>query len=122
MEIRHSKRGGARPGAGRPKKADVVPPPSGEMSHREATRRKEAALAQLREAELAQKRGDLVERKRVESALVGIAAQVRANFERLPDKLAEQLGASDADGCHRLLTAELDAVLVDLAGQLDRMA
>jgi phage terminase Nu1 subunit (DNA packaging protein) len=77
----------------------------------------EANIAAMREAQLA---GDLVERKRVESALVGIAAQVRANFERLPDKLAEVLAAeTDAHQAHALLTAEIDLVLEDLAAQVN---
>lgn len=76
----------------------------------------EANIAAMREAQLA---GDLVERKRVELALTGIAAQVRANFERLPDKLAEVLAAeADAHRAHGLLTAEIDLVLEDLAAQV----
>ena len=76
----------------------------------------EANIAAMREAQIA---GDLVERKRVESALTGIAAQVRANFERLPDKLAEVLAAeTDAHQAHALLTAEIDLVLEDLAAQV----
>jgi phage terminase Nu1 subunit (DNA packaging protein) len=76
----------------------------------------EANIAAMREAQLA---GALVERDRVESVLTAVAAQVRANFERLPDKLAELVAAeTDPHRCHALLTAEIDLVLEDLAAQV----
>jgi hypothetical protein len=76
----------------------------------------EANIAAMREAQLG---GSLVERDRVETALTGLAAQVRANFERLPDKLAELVAAeTDPHRCHALLTAEIDLVLEDLAAQV----
>lgn len=76
----------------------------------------EANIAAMREAQLA---GSLVERDRVESVLTAIAAQVRANFERLPDKLADLVAAeADPHRCHALLTAEINLVLEDLAAQV----
>ena len=75
----------------------------------------EANIAAMREAQLA---GSLVARDRVESAVTALAAQVRANFERVPDKLAEILAAeADPHRIHAYLTSEIDLVLEDLAAQ-----
>jgi len=73
----------------------------------------------MREAQLA---GSLVARARVESAVTALAAQVRSNFERVPDKLAEVLAAeTDAHRIHAHLTAEIDLVLEDLTAQAAAM-
>ncbi len=96
-----------------------MPPPSGEMSHREASRRKETALAQLREVELAQRRGALVDKRQIDSALTGIAATIRQALERLPDTLAPRLAAeADEARIATFLADELERVLADLAHDL----
>jgi hypothetical protein len=75
----------------------------------------EANISAMREAQLA---GMLVMRDRVESAVTALAAGVRSNFERLPDKLAEIMASeSDSHKIHALLTAEIDLVLSDLVDQ-----
>jgi phage terminase Nu1 subunit (DNA packaging protein) len=79
----------------------------------------EANIAAMREHQMA---GSLVELALVERALVGMTAQVRANLERVPDKLAEVVAAeSDAHRIHALLVAEMDLVLEDLAAQVGGM-
>lgn len=73
----------------------------------------EANLAELRERQAI---GSLVEADRVKRAATTLAAMARSAFEKIPDKLAERLAAeADATICHAMLTAEMDAVLADLA-------
>ena len=60
-----SGRGGRRPGAGRPRGSKPAPVEGGQ-SIAESRRRKEAALAQLRELELAERAGTLVSKQRVD--------------------------------------------------------
>lgn len=68
------------------------------------------------ELELARRSGELVEAQRVTRAVTTWAAMARAAFEQVPDKLADRLAAeTSADDCTALLTAEIDAVLADLA-------
>ena len=68
------------------------------------------------ELELARRAGNLCEVEPVRRAVTNLAAAARLAFERIPDKLADRLAAAtSADDCSALLTAEIDAVLADLA-------
>ena len=115
-------RGGRRSGSGRPKGAPNNPVPAGEMSHAEARRRTQQALAQIREEELAELRGALVRAADVGAAVTAVHAQLRSALERVPDKLADVVAAeSDPAAVHALLTAEIDLVLEDLAADVHRL-
>lgn len=97
----------------------MVPPPAGEVSHREALRRKEAALAQLRELELAKARGDLVEVAAVKRELTAIGAEVWSNLERLADTLPLQLAAAaDAHAIGEILEVELRRIATEMSTQI----
>ncbi len=82
------------------------------ISANEARRRKEVALARLREMEADEKAGKLISADRVKNAWVKILATVKAGVLRMPDKLAPQMGAvSDAREARAALLIECEAVL-----------
>src|SRR5207249_8054010 len=78
-------RGGKRPGAGRKAAA-------GE-SFEAARRRKESALASLRELELRRRRGKLVEVREVRAAHFSIARVIRDSFQNAPARFGPELAA-----------------------------
>jgi hypothetical protein len=92
MNEHKSKRGGRRPGAGRPRKP-VVPDgaqPVPVVSLREATRRKQVALAERHELEVAVRRKELVERSAVVECWRGVFSVVRGRLLGLPVRLAAE--------------------------------
>ncbi|MDO9227156.1 MAG: terminase small subunit [Pseudomonadota bacterium] len=81
-----------------------------------AKARRESALAELAEHELAKKRGDLVERVRVESAAYAVGRMLRDAVLGMPPQLAPQIvGMSDAFQVEQLLRTALRKVLEDHA-------
>ena len=76
-------KGGARPGAGRK--------PNPGMSLREARRRKEVALSRLRELEVGQKEGRLLEADAVSREWVGIMHRIQAGVLAVSSRLRQQL-------------------------------
>lgn len=76
--------------------------------------RREGALAELAELELAKKRGDLVERARVESAAFAIGRMLRDAVLGLPTHLAPELATlTDAFEVEARLRAALSGVFED---------
>ena len=63
------------------------------ISANEARRRKEVALAELREMEVAHRAGKLYDAAAVKSAVVTMNAAIREAVMRIPDKLAPQVAA-----------------------------
>ncbi len=74
----------------------------------EAQRRKETALANLRELELAERRGELVEAVQVETEWVTVCAQIRDAVLSVPEKVAAELAAlNDERAVSKILTEAL---------------
>lgn len=76
-------KGGARPGAGRK--------PRPVISLREARRRKEAALCRLRELELAQKEGRLLDADAVGRTWCAMMRDIQTSILAVPSRLRQQL-------------------------------
>jgi CRISPR/Cas system-associated endonuclease Cas3-HD len=90
-----------------------------EVSATEARRRKEVALAQLREMEVAEKAGKLYQAAAVKSAVVAMNAAIREAVLRIPDKLAPTVAAtSDPREARKLLMAECKAILRNLSDEI----
>lgn len=81
---------------------------------------RERAEAQLKQLELAQALGNLVEVAEVERIQFALARAVRDSLLSMPDRLAPLLAAnSSIDECRRMLDEELRAVLTQLAESAD---
>lgn len=108
--------------AAQPPEADV-PDPSGEEDGAPADyfaskARREAALAETAELDLAVKRGELVRAEDVERRLVTRIIGAREALDSLADRLAPILAAeADAAVVHRTMRAEIRQVMSSLAGQ-----
>lgn len=86
------------------------------LTFAEAQRRKEQALAELRELELAVKRGELVEAAAVRAEWVTILSSIRDGMLALPAKASGRLAAmTDARLIERFLKATIRAELTKLA-------
>lgn len=91
------------------------------VSANEARRRKEVALARLREMEVAEKAGQLLSAQKVKDAWVKILAAVKTAVLRMPDKLAPQLAAvTDAREARAMLQNECEAVLKDAYAEIEQ--
>jgi hypothetical protein len=89
------------------------------VSATEARRRKELALARLRELELAQKAGMLLPASEVRDRWVTILTAIKTAVLRLPDKLAPQtVAAADVREAHTILAAECEAILRELSDDI----
>ena len=78
--------------------------------------RKENALAELRELELGRKKGELIERVKVEADAFRIGRTVRDALLALPDRLSGVLAAeSSQQKIHALLTKEFRQCLEALS-------
>lgn len=92
-------------------KADKV----ARVSATEARRRKEVALARLREMEVAEKAGQLWPAEQVRSLWVQVAGKIRDAVLRIPDKCAPAVtAAADAREGRAILAAECEAILKTL--------
>ena len=100
------RRGGKRPGAGRK-------PAPGE-SYSAAKRRKESALADLRQLEAQQKRGQLVPAEAVVREWEGIVRSVRAGILAVPSRFRARCPEVSATAV-AILAEELRSALVALA-------
>ena len=91
----------------------------GDGSHlHESRARREAALAELAELELAEKRGDLVAVADVEKALVSKVLGVRDSLDTLADRLSPLLAAeTDPATVYSMLRSEIRQVLAQLSTQ-----
>jgi len=99
------------------------PDPARGETRADAQARKEAALADLAEMEVAQKRGELIPKDDVDTALRSLGASVRAKLDVLPDQLAPILVAvNDLDEIHALLAEHCRGVLSAVADEMKRAA
>lgn len=81
--------------------------------------RKESALADLREIELQERRGNLIGRADVEEQAFKAARIVREGMLAIPDRLAHLLAAeSDPAKIHAAMTEEIRKVLVGCSEQI----
>jgi hypothetical protein len=89
------------------------------VSQNEARRRKEVALARLREMEADEKAGKLISADQVKDTWAKILGAVKTAVLRMPDKLAPQLAAvSDVREARAALLVECEAVLKGLHDQV----
>jgi hypothetical protein len=80
-----------------------------------AETRKETALADLRELELAQKRGELAPVVLLNAFMGGCIVKARDRLMRLPGELRDRLAAnSDPIQCERMVEKEIRAALAEL--------
>ena len=89
----------------------------------DAQARKEAALADLAEMDVQQKRGNLIPKDDVDAALRSFATSVRARLDVLPDQLAPLLApVADLDEIHALLAEHCRSILAAVADDMGRAA
>ena len=88
--------------------------PSADPKYWDSKARREGALAELAELELSKKRGELVDRARVESAAFSIARMLRDAVLGLPTRLAPSIASmTDAFLIETMLRDALRQVLAD---------
>jgi hypothetical protein len=108
--------GGRRAGAGRPKGVKPHKPPSGEVPFAEARRRKELALAEIRELELAERRGGVVRIETVREEWSHVIGTAKARLMALPSRLApDLLHENELLGIESRLRSALQDVLDEIA-------
>lgn len=91
----------------------------GRVTITESRRRKEQALARLREMEADEKAGKLIDAEGVKDAWTKITGAIKAAVLRMPDKLARQLAAAaDAREVRVLLAAECETILRGLSDEI----
>lgn len=104
----------------------IAPPAAGSGTgerRSDAQARKEAALADLAEMDVQQKRGNLIPKDDVDAALRSFATSVRARLDVLPDQLAPLLApVSDLDEIHALLAEHARSILAAVADDMGRAA
>lgn len=89
---------------------------AGRESYESARARRESASADIRELELAERRGELVRLADVESALGARVISARSVLLAAVERLAPRLAAtSDQREVHRLLSAEVVAALEQIS-------
>lgn len=92
-------------------------------SANEARRRKETALAEIREMELAERKGLLIPQEEVKQAWGTILSQVKTAVLRIPSKCAPAVAAvDDPRECRAILAVEVEQVLKDLADNVQRLS
>jgi hypothetical protein len=85
------------------------------VSATEANRRKEVALAELRELELKHKRGELLQAAAVRSVWAEQLTRIRDRFLAMPDRLSEAIANQPADVVREKLAEEIEDALSALA-------
>jgi hypothetical protein len=91
-------------------------------TYRDAILRKETAIANLRELELAEKRGDLVSRKEAESAWENASVCLRDGILSVPDRIALQLEGRTAREIREMMMTELRKALELASSQIEQAA
>lgn len=82
----------------------------------EAQLRKESALADLRELELAEKRRDLLSASEVSTAIHELIATSKSKLLLIGDELGDRISAeSDPIKCREMIAAEIRAALQELS-------
>jgi hypothetical protein len=90
-------------------------PETGEERFSDARRRKEIALANLREHELSVKRGTVVLVADVERAWCGIMSVVRQQLLGLPSRCAALVAGANAAAAHGVLEDAVREILTELS-------
>lgn len=121
---------GSEAGAGDDRRADE--PPSGEdrpdpdnEAHSKAywDKRESRARAMLRELELAEQEGRLVDAEAVRRAGAEAGTALRAVLENAADQLAPVLASTtDEEKVRAMLTEHFDAILTEVSGKLSNLA
>lgn len=94
-----------------------------DTSYAEARRRKELALAHLRELEFKQKAGELVNTRSVQDSWFAVLRLTRNRILNIPDRVADMLATeTDAAVVHTTLMAELNQALSTLADEVEAEA
>jgi len=89
----------------------------------DAQRRKEIALADLRELELEEKRGQLVSVIEAQNAWSTLILLIRNKFTAMPNAISEQLASiTESREVRQFLTGEIDRVLTQLAEEFQTAA
>ena len=89
------------------------------VSQNEARRRKELALAEIREMEAAEKAGRLIAADQVEAAWADIRAKIKRAVLRIPVNCAAKVAAvSDAREARGVLMAECEVILKELSDDI----
>jgi hypothetical protein len=84
----------------------------------ESRARREAALAELAELELSEKRGELVSAAAIERAMATKIMSVRESLDTLADRITPLLAAeTDPDKVYKLLRGEIRQVLSQLSSE-----
>jgi hypothetical protein len=91
-------------------------------TYRDAILRKETAIANLRELELAEKRGDLVSRKEAEAAWENASVCLRDGILSVPDRIALQLEGRTAREIREMMMTELRRALELASSQIEQAA
>ena len=92
---------------------------TGKVTEAEARRRKEAALAELREIEIAEKRGELIDVAQMEQAWSTVGQTIRDNLLGMPDKLTPMLAAmTDKKQIRSYLMSEFQQLLTALPARI----
>jgi hypothetical protein len=90
-------------------------PESDEVSLHEAKRRRELAMAQIAEIELAEKEGKLVSIEEIRKAGFEAARITRDSLINIPNRIADELvSLTDRDAVHSLLTNQIYEALASL--------
>ncbi|MCC6860865.1 MAG: hypothetical protein IT158_20020 [Bryobacterales bacterium] len=86
------------------------------VSATEARRRKEVALAELRELQVRREKGELLDAAKVNNYIGGMILRAAEILDRLPDELADRLAyLTDPVACKDLLRSELNRARDQLA-------
>ena len=89
------------------------------ISANEARRRKEVALARLREIEVAEREGKLIAADAVADRWRAIAGKLGAALDRIPSRCAHAVhAAKDQREAEKLLAAEVRTIRKELADEL----
>lgn len=97
------------------------PPAPERISEQEARRRKEVALAELRQMEVAEKAGRLIDAQEVRERWSGVASRVRDAVLAIPDKCAPGVAGTtgvDAAQVRAALQLEVENILRQLHDDL----
>jgi hypothetical protein len=81
----------------------------------DARARKESALADLRQQDAAQRRGDLLDRKEVQQAWAEIVLSMRGTLLLMPARLAYKLVGLDAAAIQEIIRKEVYSALTEMS-------
>ena len=97
---------------------EMAPAPdamAGKITSNEARRQKEVALARLRQLEVAEREGEVIQTAAVRAVWSEHHARIRDRFLSVPDRLSEALANQPAGVVRERLTAEIEDALRNIA-------